>query len=94
MSPKKEKPPTSKEDAATRCVRPPPEKYNPDKRSRWSITMTVAWIVRRDLDAVRNEWDDYRNGCADWVFESDATARAKVAAVAMMNISTGKICAI
>jgi hypothetical protein len=91
MSSKKEKPPTSKEDAAARCVRPPPEKYDPDKRSRWSITMTVAWIIRRDLDAVRNEWDDYRNGCADWVFESDATARARVAAVAMMNISTSRI---
>ena len=50
-------------------MRPPPEKYDPDKLSHWSITMTLAWIIRRDLDAVRNEWDDYRNECADWIFK-------------------------
>ena len=64
-----DKPPTSKEEAYARRVRPPPEKFDPDKRSHWSITMTVAWIIWRDLDAVRNECDDYRNECADWIFE-------------------------
>ena len=49
-------------------MRPPPEKYDPDKRSHWSITMTLAWIIWREIDAVRNEWDDYRNECADWIF--------------------------
>ena len=54
-------PPTSKEEAVARRVRPPPEKYDPDKLSHWSITMTVAWIIWGEIDAVRNEWDDYRN---------------------------------
>ena len=64
--------------AAARCVRPPPEKHDPDKRSRWSITGTVAWIIWRDLDAVRNECDDYREKCADWVFENDPIARTQI----------------
>ena len=40
-----DKPPTSKEEAWARRVRPPPEKYDPDKLSHWSITETVAWII-------------------------------------------------
>ena len=59
-------------------MRPPPEKYDPDNLSHWSITMTVAWIIWGEIDAVRNEWDIYRNECADWVFESDPRARAQV----------------
>jgi hypothetical protein len=59
------KPPTSKEEADDARPRPPPEKYDPDNRSHWSITETLAWIIWRDLDAVRNELDDYRNDCAD-----------------------------
>ena len=73
------KPPTSKEEADARRVRPPPEKYDPDKLSHWSITMTVAWIIWREIDAVRNECDDYRNECADWLFVGDPSARAQVA---------------
>lgn len=73
-----DKPPTSKEEAVERRVRPPPEKYDPDTRSHWSITMTSAWIIWGEIDAVRNEWDDYRNGCADWIFVPDASARAKL----------------
>ena len=75
---KDDKPPTSKEEAVERRVRPPPEKYDPDKRSHWSITMTLAWIIWGEIDAVRNEWDDYRNECADWVFENDPIARAQI----------------
>jgi len=78
MSFKDDKPPTSKEEAVERRVRPPPEKYAPDKRSPLSITMTLAWIIWGEIDAVRNEWDDYRNGCADWVFENDPIARARI----------------
>ena len=73
-----DKPPTSKEEATARRTRPPAEKYDPGKLSDWSITMTLAWIVRRDLDAVRNEWDDYREKCADWVFEDDPIARTQI----------------
>ena len=52
-----DKPPASKEEARARRTRPPAEKYNPDKLRHWPIIMAVAWIVRRDLDAVRDEWD-------------------------------------
>jgi hypothetical protein len=73
-----DKPPTSKEEAYARRKRPPPEKYDPDSYSYWSITMMVAWIIWREIDAVRNEWDDYREKCADWRHVPDATARAKL----------------
>ena len=74
-----DKPPTSKEEAAARRMRPPLEKYDPDKRSDWSITMTLAWIIWRDLDAVRNELDSYREKCADWRFERPPGARTLAA---------------
>ena len=75
-----DKPPTSKDGAHARRVRPPPGKYDPDNLSHWSITMVVAWIIWREIDAVRNEWDSYRSDCADWLFfRSDSTARKKVA---------------
>ena len=51
-------PPTSREEADARRMRPPPERFDPDNLSHWSITMTVAWIIWREIDAVRNEWDD------------------------------------
>jgi hypothetical protein len=53
--------------------------------------MTLAFILWGEIDAVRNEWDDYRNECADWRFEGKASARAKVAGVAMKHISSGKL---
>ena len=31
----------------------------------WSITEMLAWIIWREIDAVRNECDDYRRECAD-----------------------------
>jgi hypothetical protein len=71
-----DKPPTSKDEAHAKRVRPPPEKYDPDKLSHWSITMTVAWIIWGEIDAVRNEWDLYRKKCADIV--PDDAARAKL----------------
>jgi hypothetical protein len=40
--------------------------------------MIVAWIIWRDIHAVRNEWDDYRDGCADWVFKNDPIAHAQI----------------
>jgi hypothetical protein len=82
-----EKSPTSKEEAAARRMRPPPEKYDPDKRSRWSITMTAAWIIWRDLDAVRNECDDYREECTDWRFKR--TLAERLAEKIAINERTG-----
>jgi hypothetical protein len=52
--------------------------------------MMPAWIIRRDIDAVRNEWDDYRNECADWLFEKNPRARALADRIAIDNI-TGQI---
>ena len=70
------KPPTSKDDAQAKRVRPPPEKYDPDKHSHWSITMTLAWIIWRDLDAVRNQCDSYREKCADWRYPTPPPAQS------------------
>src|SRR4051794_15993136 len=80
MSFENDRPPTSKEEAAARPVRPPLENYDPDTISHWSITMMVAWIIWREIDAVRTEWDDYRSECADWLFyRSNSTARKATA---------------
>jgi hypothetical protein len=49
--------------------------------------MTLAWIIWREIDAVRNEWDDYRNECADWLFGSDPHARARAEKIAIDNIT-------
>ena len=87
MSFKDDIPPTSKEEADARRVRPPPEKYDPDKLSHWSITMTLAWIIWGEIDEVRNEWDIYRNECADWLFGSDPRARARAERIAIDNIT-------
>ena len=84
---KNDVPPTSKEEADARRMRPPPEKYDPDNLSHWSITMTVAWIIWGEIDAVRNEWDVYRNDCADWVFEPDPGVRARVERKAIANLT-------
>jgi hypothetical protein len=40
--------------------------------------MMVAWIIWGEIDAVRSEWNDYRNHCADWVFENDPIARTQI----------------
>jgi hypothetical protein len=61
-------PPKSREEAHARRKRPALERFNPEKLSHWSITMVVAWIAWRDIDAVREEWDEYRSECADWLF--------------------------
>ena len=82
--------PTSKEEADARRMRPPPERFDPDNLSHWSITMTAAWIIWRKINAVCNEWDVYRNDCADWVFETDPVVRKRVERIAVANI-TGQI---
>jgi hypothetical protein len=74
---KEDKPPTSKDEAYARRVRPPLEKYDPDELPYWTITETLAWIIRRDLDAVRNQRDDYREKCADWHFKDRAHESGK-----------------
>jgi hypothetical protein len=45
---------------------PPPSKFNPMLESGWSLAMTVAWISRRNADAVRDSWTAFRTECWDW----------------------------
>lgn len=60
--------PESSDEAKRRGTRPPEGSFNPEELSHWSITMTIAWIAWRDVSIVREEWDDYRLECADWMF--------------------------
>lgn len=40
---------------------PDPAEYQPQTKSRWSLLMTMAWIIWRSPDEVRAQWDAYRN---------------------------------
>jgi hypothetical protein len=65
-------------DEQSLSVRPPEGAFDPDKLSHWSLTMTIAWIIWGDIDAVREEWDDYRGQCVEWRFFSDLPIDGKV----------------
>jgi hypothetical protein len=86
-----ELPPTSRDEAESRRVRPPLDRYDPEKLSHWSITMTVAWIVWGDTLKVCKQWDNYRKECADWVFETDAAALNEVGRLAIRNLGIGEL---
>jgi hypothetical protein len=45
---------------------PPPSKFNPMLAPGWSLAMTVAWISKRNADAVRDSWTAFRTQCWDW----------------------------
>jgi hypothetical protein len=49
--------------------------------------MTIAWIIWGDIDAVREEWDDYRSQCAEWRFFPEHAVDAKVLEEAIRNAS-------
>jgi len=42
--------------------------YDPARENQWTLTMAVAWIAFRTIDAVRDAWDVYRAECWDWIF--------------------------
>lgn len=63
--------PEASDDAKRIGIRPPEGSFNPEEISHWSITMTIAWIAWRDFNIVREEWDDYRLACADWMFTGE-----------------------
>ncbi len=42
--------------------------YDPLQETYWSIPMTLAWIMWRDADHVREYWDDWRTQCSEWRF--------------------------
>ena len=46
--------------------RPDPVSFNPMNETWWTLVMTCAWIARRSVDAVRDNWDTYRTECCDW----------------------------
>ena len=46
--------------------RPADHEFDPRATSRWSLSMALAWIVRRDFGEVR-KWDnEYRAECWSW----------------------------
>jgi hypothetical protein len=45
---------------------PDANQFDPMEELQWSLPMTVAWIVRRSPDGVREYWDVYRQECLDW----------------------------
>ena len=48
---------------------PDPTLYDPNRLSRWTISMAVTWIAWRDLERVRNADNEYRRQCSVWVFK-------------------------
>lgn len=38
---------------------PRPELFNPETKARWSLLMAVIWVLTRNIEAVRNSWNDY-----------------------------------
>jgi len=47
--------------------RPEPALYDPMSEAWWTLPMTIAWIVWRTPQAVREQWDAYRLDCSWWV---------------------------
>ena len=45
---------------------PSKDEFDPTKFSRWTLAMSVAWIVWRDLDWVREAIDEYRTKRTEW----------------------------
>lgn len=84
-------PPANSEEARLRSVRPPLSKFDPMQQSHWSIMMTLAWIAWRRIDAVREQWDDYRAQCKDWLFWGDPAALAELNSIAANNLASGEI---
>ncbi len=47
---------------------PDPSDFDPLQETLWTLPMAVAWISRRDVNAVRNAWEAYTRECQHWVF--------------------------
>jgi len=45
---------------------PDPADFDPMEQDRWTLPMTIAWIVWRTPEAVREHWDAYVIGCHRW----------------------------
>lgn len=42
------------------AAKPDPADFDPRREPYWSLSMTLAWIMTGDLNAVREAWDDWR----------------------------------
>lgn len=40
--------------------------YNPSTKADWTLAMVVAWISSRNIDVVRDWWDEFRLEHWDW----------------------------
>ena len=49
---------------------PNPDEFDPMKEPTWSLIMTLAWVMWRTPDAVREMWDHYRKEFRVWMFTS------------------------
>jgi len=49
--------------------------YDPLQETYWSILMTLAWIMWRDADHVRELWDAWRTQCKIWFSGSRLKSR-------------------
>lgn len=49
------------------ATRPPSDEFDPMSRQWWTLPMTIAWIVWRTPEKVRDHWDDYLRLCWDWM---------------------------
>lgn len=45
---------------------PDAAKYDVRSAAVWSYLMVVAWVIARDLNEVRLQWDAYRLACRQW----------------------------
>jgi hypothetical protein len=45
---------------------PAAETFDPAREAHWSLPMAIAWIAYRDIQRVREQWNDYRLKCWDW----------------------------
>lgn len=49
---------------------PSTERFDPMSLDGWTLPMTLAWIGWRTSKQVRQYWNDYRDACVDWRFQS------------------------
>ena len=55
----------SEESMHPQAVEPDPADFDPMRLSRWTMPMAAAWIGRRNIEAVREQWNDWRELCSD-----------------------------
>ena len=51
---------------------PHTSEFDPMEEARWSLFMTLAWVVWRTPEAVCNQWDEYRTECEEWIIPEGA----------------------